>query len=354
MSSSRLFTPLQAQTETHINHFCASFNVPLLTPTDYQRHRPDASWLLVDGSDTVVARCSLWWRQSGPYPQREEGLRGDHLSLDKERLGIIGHYAVNNNGEAAGQLLRLACAELAQRGCTLAVGPLDGNTWQSYRFIVERGEELPFLLEPDHPADWPDHFSAAGFTPLAYYVSTITDKLTQQNQCLIKVAERAHRQGIILRPFDPTHIESELSLIYQLTAMSFQHNFLYTPLDETDFLAQYRPLQSYIRPDLILIAEKYGQPIGFIFALPNLLQAQRGQLIDTVIIKTMAVHPAHRAAGLGDLLVARCQVVAHELGYTRAIHALMHESNVSRNISRRYEAKIIRRYGLFARPLTVS
>jgi GNAT superfamily N-acetyltransferase len=102
---------------------------------------------------------------------------------------------------------------------------------------------------------------------------------------------------------------------------------------------------------LILIAEQASQPIGFMFALPDLLQAQRGQPIDTVILKTVAVHPDYRSFGLGSLLLDRCVEIARKLGYTRAIHALMHESNHSRKISSRYEAQIIRQYALFAREL---
>ena len=50
------------------------------------------------------------------------------------------------------------------------------------------------------------------------------------------------------------------------------------------------------------------------------------------------------------VLVGMVQRKAYELGYRRAIHALMHERNVSQNISRRY-ARPIRRYALFARAL---
>jgi len=154
--------------------------------------------------------------------------------------------------------------------------------------------------------------------------------------------------------------ESELYQIYNLILASFSRNFLYTPINEADFRAMYYPLRPYIQPELILIAERAGQPIGFIFALPDLLQGQprpeqgrrRAQTIDTVIIKTVAVHPDYQMMGLGSLLVARCQEIACDLGYKRAIHALMHETNDSRKISHRNGTQIIRRYALFAKELT--
>lgn len=72
--------------------------------------------------------------------------------------------------------------------------------------------------------------------------------------------------------------------------------------------------------------------------------------MDTVIIKTVAVLPGRAYAGLGNVLVARVQAIAYALGYRRAIHALMHDSNNSRNLSDRY-ARSIRRYTLYARKL---
>jgi hypothetical protein len=90
--------------------------------------------------------------------------------------------------------------------------------------------------------------------------------------------------------------------------------------------------------------------VGFIFALPDALQSTRGEAIDTVIIKTVAVLPERAYAGLGAFLVDMCQEISRSLGYRKAIHALMYDANNSRNISNRY-ARVIRRYTLFARKL---
>jgi GNAT superfamily N-acetyltransferase len=330
------FTPTQVQTETQLGLFCASPQLPSLQPELVVRQGADAQWLLLEPGREVVGRCSLWWRKAPTYPG--------------QRLGIIGHYGASTV-EAGAELLALACEQLAGRGCTMAVGPMEGNTWQRYRLVTQQGHEPPFFLEPENPAAWPEHFARGGFTTLARYFSTLKPDLGEEDNYLDHVAERAAGRGIRVRPFDLTHFEVELARLYEVAQASFQENFLYTPLAETDFLALYLPLRPYIRPELILIAERHNQPIGFLFALPDWLQAQRGQEIDTIIIKTVAIHPNYRAAGLGNLLVARCQRIAHQLGYRRAIHALMHEKNSSRKISRRYGTEVMREYGLFSRPL---
>lgn len=282
----------------------------------------------------IIGRCSLWWQNMPPYLNH--------------RVGFIGHYQVQDAATAS-KLLQLACEQLAAFGCTLAIAPIDGNTWQRYRFVTERGTHPMFFLEPDNPDDWPGHFLDQGFIPLAQYSSALNTNLSYVDPRLQRVESRLHKAGVEIRPINLQRIEAELHGIYQVAIASFHGNFLYTPISEAAFIAQYRPLLPYLNPDLILIAEDDGKPVGFIFAIPDFLQqAQRREIIDTIVIKTVAVLPKRIYAGLGNLLVATCQNRADKKDFTRAIHALMHDANPSRNLSRRY-AQTIRRYTLFAK-----
>jgi GNAT superfamily N-acetyltransferase len=298
------------------------------------RQKPDAMWLLTDG-DTVVGRCSLWWQGTAAH----EG----------QRLGYVGHYAVSD-ARAAAELLSVACEQLAGRGCTLAVGPMDGSTWQRYRFITERGDEPPYFLEPDNPDDWPIQFTDFGFTPLAQYYSAVNPDLGRIDPALPFLAQRVQDLGIRVHPLDPQRFDEELRRVHALSLLSFRNNFLYTPIDEADFLDQYSAIRRFLRPDLVLLAEKGSELAGYLFGIPDLLQAQRGEAMNTVILKSMAVHPDHGGLGLGGLLMARFHDAARQAGFKRAIHALFHESNRSGRLSG-HTAHIFRRYTLFARPL---
>jgi GNAT superfamily N-acetyltransferase len=331
-----MYQPLEAITVDDRTRLCSLPCPSALTPDLLARQRPDASWMLLDDAGSVAARCSLWWKAAPPHGE--------------ERLGLIGHYAARN-AEAAAQLLRLACQRLAEQHCTLTVGPMDGNTWQRYRLLTERGDEPAFFLEPDNPDDWPAHFTSNGFTPLAQYYSALNSDLADCDLRAENAAALFDKRNMTLRTLHMDRFEEELRRIHALSLAGFAGNFLYTPISAEDFVAQYLGVKPYVRPELVLIAEQHGQAIGFIFAIPDMLQARRGQSIDTVIIKTMAVHPDHAGAGLGTLLMARCEQAAGTLGYHRAIHALFHEANPSGKISR-HTAKVIRRYILFAKRLT--
>jgi len=110
------------------------------------------------------------------------------------------------------------------------------------------------------------------------------------------------------------------------------------------------PIEPFVVPEMVLVAEREGDAVGILFAIPDYLQAQRDEVIDTAILKTIAVHPDWTRMGLGNLLVERCHEALVGLGYRRAIYALMHEDNASLHMAARLGSRI-RRYSLFGRAL---
>jgi GNAT superfamily N-acetyltransferase len=329
---------IQIQTPAQLADLNGRDGLLPLPPDLLKRHEPNSHWVLLNENQAIAAYCSLWWNNTPPYLNH--------------RLGVIGHYATHD-AESAGLLLNHACQELGARDCTMAVGPMDGNTWRRYRLLSQRGTEPIFFLEPDNPSDWCDQFRDAGFIPLATYSSALTADLSQTDPRLQRVEMRLQDLGVEVRSLNLQNFQQELQHIYQLSLISFRHNFLYTPIEAVEFVDQYSQIRPYVQPDLVLMAEHNNKLVGFLFAIPDLLQAKRGELINTVIIKTVAVLPGRLYAGLGNVLVARVQAIAHQLGYTRAIHALMHDANNSRNLSSRY-AHTIRRYTLFAKELVAN
>ena len=308
---------------------------PLVPPVvdELRAHRPDRHLMLLDDREMLLARASCWWTSAPALPEH--------------RVGLIGHYAANDDSSGL-SILREALNLLEFAGCTIAVGPMDGNTWRRYRFVSERGSEPPFFLEPDNPDAWREQFERVGFRVMATYTSAVTGDLTKEDPRLDTTLAKLQSEGVTIRSFDPENADTELKQLFRLSLDSFQANYLYSPIDEDEFLDQNRRVLSFVVPDLVLMAERDSRLVGFLFAIPDILQRQRRDAIDTLIIKTVAVSPSMASHGLGGLLVGLVQRRARGLGFRRAIHALMHEQNVSRHISRRY-AHTIRRYALYVR-----
>ncbi|HBR00511.1 MAG TPA: N-acetyltransferase [Cyanobacteria bacterium UBA11691] len=320
--------------ESELEILASLDGIPALSGTELKQHQPDLH-LAILHNQTLVARCSLWWKNTPNYGQ--------------ETLGFIGHYAVQDR-QSAKALFSRSLEILGQHHCTLAVAPIDGNTWRNYRWITDRGEHPVFFLEPDNPPDYVEEILGAGFSPLAGYYSALVTDLNQGDRRLERVGDRLKKLDITLRPLNLDKWEEELRQIYHVSRIAFARNFLYTPLSESEFIEQYNPVRSYINPELVVLAQQGNAIVGFLFALPDFCLRQRNLRVETVILKTVAILPRKDYAGLGSFLVWQCHQIAQKLGYKSVIHALMYQGNSSLNISHRY-AQPIRQYTLFAKAI---
>jgi GNAT superfamily N-acetyltransferase len=226
---------------------------------------------------------------------------------------------------------------------------MNGNTWRSYRFVTERGEQPPFFLEPMNPPEWPLQFEREGFSSLASYFSALNSDLSRPDPRIPAIENRMADAGVAIRSAR-ADLRREMEKIYGVSQVSFRQNFLYTEIPEAEFVAMYQPLFSLVRPELVLIAERASECVGYLFAIPDLAQKARDLDVDTFIIKTVSILPRPEIRGLGTLLVARAQQLGHEMGFRHCIHALMFEDNISLNISRHYAA-IMRKYTLYSKAL---
>lgn len=293
----------------------------------------DETWIAHDGGG-ACGRVGLWWR--------------DVPAMADARIGCIGDFDARDE-TAARAVLEAGCARLAELGCGLAVGPMDGNTWRRHRFVTDAGMRPPFFLEPWNPAPWPAWWERAGFAALSRYSSSRLD-LTDDSPPMDRLERRLAERGVVLRELDAARYEEELRSIHRLSLAAFANNFLYTPLGADEFVAMYGKVRELVRPGFVWLADCGGELAGFVFGVPDVLAMQRGEAAD-FIVKTLAVDPRSRAAGLGSLLVDRVQRSAREAGFGHAIHALQHESNTSLRITGRFGGEVIRRYALYAKRL---
>jgi len=268
----------------------------------------------------------LWWQ--------------DTPVLDGARIGAIGDFSADD-GEATAGLLDEACDFLRERGCRMAVGPMNGSTWQAHRFVVESDGRAAFLLEPLNPPEHPGWWERAGFSVLSRYSSSAM-RLDGTDAISPAVRKRLDRSGVTVRKLDMARYDEELRTIHALSLKCFAGNFLYTPLAEEAFLDAYRKVRERVDADLVRIAERDGVACGFAFGLPD---------ARAVIVKTLAVDPEARCAGLGSLLVDELHRAGRAMGFHEAIHALQHETNTSLKITGRHHGEVFRRYALFSKTL---
>ena len=131
--------------------------------------------------------------------------------------------------------------------------------------------------------------------------------------------------------------------------MSFYRNPFYTLIDEGEFIKQYEQYINLVDEDLILIAEKEGKEIGFIFCIPNLNELKEQKEVKTVIVKTVAVLSGYEKFAIGNILLSQIAENAKSKNFKEWIFAFMYSNNTSQKIAKRNKTELIREYAIYGK-----
>ena len=275
----------------------------------------------------------------------------DTPKVDKLNIGCIGDFEADT--EDSGIRIIKKCEEiLKEQNVKLIVAPMNGNTWKKYRTLkYTNGEDL-FLLENVNPIEHNEIFIKAGFKEAHTYTSNRGLIKDAYNSEILGIAEEnIKKENIQIRNFNKENYLEDLKKIYNVSKLSFYRNPFYTPIQEEDFIKQYEPYINMVDSDLILIAEKEGKEIGFVFCIPDFNEAKEGGKIKTLILKTIAVNPEFEYLAIGNILLNKISKIAQEKGFTEWIFAFMYSNNTSQKMAKRNTTHVIREYALYIKEL---
>lgn len=262
----------------------------------------------------------------------------DGPAWDGAATATLGKFSCKNS-DAGAAILAQACDYIREQGISRVIGPMDGDTWHSYRFVTQTDGRPAFLLEPQNAAGAVAVFDAAGFAQISGYFSASvplaqTAGVTPQTSA-----------DLTIEHWDGNAPETLFAQVYGLSMAAFAKNAFYKPISLETFLQMYMPVVPVMKKELIFFArDPAGQLAGFLFGIPNY---NEGPDPKSVILKTYA----SLQKGAGQRLAHAFHSAACDLGYETAIHALIHDDNLSALRSAAEGAEIFRRYGLFGKRL---
>jgi len=306
----------------------------------------EGTLLLAYDDDTPVARCCARLQTSCPT------------------TGTIGAFEALNHPEAVQALLKRAVDLLKAQGAQRIIGPMDGDTWHTYRFNTGPFDAAPFIKEPWNPSYYPPLWESAGFSVAETYDSFIIDDpaLAVANQT--KYLERCKRNGYTFTTITTANYTELLPLVYELSCKIFSQNVLYTPIYAEAYTLLYKPARSLLRTGLCWLAFSPDRtPAGFVFTFPDYAEAMRamggrqdlfaklrflmnkGKATRTCI-KTLGVIPEARGCGLANALMCLSFENSLRLGYHQSLMCLMHSANASRRLGGKAD-RPFRTYALY-------
>lgn len=292
--------------------YCPSHGDDLRHKIEHPRFAGRQTLWLVLAGDRPIARCVT---RRSPDLEAATGLS----------IGTIGFFEVVIDDvevarSATRELLSAATDHLRREGVDKIYGPMDGDTWQRYRFALGPYDTPPFLIEPYQPAIYPKLWEENGFVPARHYASYRVDNLAAALAELEPCYQRCREAGYEFDRLYRARYEDDLHRIHRLSSHVLHDDFLHSELAWDDFSKQYLPLKALVDPELIFFARYGEEEVGYLFAMPDLypaLQAMGGKFgffakirflmasrkVDVVNIRSIGVLPAHQHSGLGRALL---------------------------------------------------
>lgn len=343
----------------------------------FRLHRKDEQW-------TPPIRKSLDFQLSSQYPffrygrsrnflyrkgtetlGRISAILNPRARTDDKQVGYFAFFECVQDENVAGTLLDAACEWLRGQGAKIFRGPIQYSTYSSNRFVIKRGEEPPFFLEPYNPLYYPQFLERFGFRVTRRFYSSRTDRVNPDTHLSLQAREELYRKGFRVRTFEKGFAERDLRILYNLSEQCFARNFSFTSIPWEEFHSLHSGLVAFMDLDFLLfVFSPGGEPAGFVFGTPDYAKALRAmkgrnhllskslflwerRKTERAILKTLAVHPDHQGNRLGSLLAAHF----HETATRKACQTILNSTIVKDNptvfaMSVR-DSVVFREYALF-------
>ncbi|RJL33657.1 N-acetyltransferase [Bailinhaonella thermotolerans] len=254
-----------------------------------------------------------------------------HTEFHGSPDGFFGLFECADDLLAADALLETAADWLRRRGLTSMSGPVNFSTNDECGMLVDGFDRRPAVLMPYNPPYYPLLLAECGFGAAMDLWAWEREVAEPADPRLARVAERL-ASHVRVRPVDMRDFDAEVARMRRIYNAAWESNWGFVPMTEREFSAQARRLRPVVRPELVLMAEADGEPVGFCLTLPDVnqaLYAAGGRLtprsalrmasamrrIDGCRVVATGVLPEFRRRGVEAVMFLRTLEAARGLGY---------------------------------------
>ncbi len=253
----------------------------------------------------------------------------------------LGNISLKNDKHLFAKIHKASVEIALKLGAKQIISPMDGSTWNNYRFVLYQ-PNAPFLLETTSEPYYIEQYKGLGYKTLSSYFSQETNVLTDRWERCKSRYDYFIKAGMKFDLFNLSKPKEEFRSLAKFCNEAFRKNFLFSPIQEEAFIRKMMQVVPILNPSYTIISRMNGIVTGFIFAYQDLQNKEEKSLI----IKTLARDIDKPYGGLGAILPALVMKNAIRDGFTHCIHALMIDHNGSTTLSSNFNGKIRSRYEL--------
>ncbi|MDP2157529.1 MAG: N-acetyltransferase [Nitrospirota bacterium] len=227
-----------------------------------------------------------------------------HREFQQEDAGFFGFFESENDCDVAKALLDVVSADLKAAGMKDMRGPMNFSTNEECGFLIEGYDEYPMIMTPYNPPYYNDLMEQCGMRKAKDLHAYIYDMQEAPPEKVLRVAAIAEKRGITVRPIDKRNFGAEMMVFKEVYNAAWEKNWGFIPLTDEELLYLGERLRQIVVPELTLIAEHEGKPVGFLGMVPDfnvVLKQMKGSLNPLSILK--ALYYSRKIRGLRLLLL---------------------------------------------------
>ena len=252
--------------------------------------------------------------------------------------GAFGLFESIDDASVASALLDAATDWLRARGRTSVLGPIEYSTNYTCGLLVDGFETPPRLLMNHNPPYYRGLLEGCGLQPVKELYAWWIDRVPDLRPWLARAARIAAR-GVTLRPIRKRHLAAEIAKAKLIYNQAWFDNWGSVPMTDAEFDDLGHHLAEIADENLLIMAEREGEPVGFSLSLPDANEAFRrvgdGRLlrwgflpiglaelliglrrVKTFRYLALGVLPGFQGRGIAEAMVLRTLDEALKAGYT--------------------------------------
>ncbi len=317
--------------------------------------RTEQTWLLdrarhpfyVDGEGATAEFFLARDRRTGRAVGRVAAILNERYNRHRRESGaapiqgFFGFFDSIDSLDVTEGLLESAARWLREHGAAEMIGPANPSQNYEYGILIEGHERPHRYLLAHQPPYYQRLLESAGLEKAKDMVSVSLDIEDPVAWAAAKrwidrldAAHRSKERPITVRSIDMRRLHDEVATAVRLFNQVLSQHWGHVPLSPGEMADLARGLRHVIVPDLLLFAERQGEPVGILVAIPDMNAAIRRlklrmgvlELVelalrarltrpDTVRVLLCGVVGARARFAVAPLLLTRFTVSAARLGF---------------------------------------
>ena len=194
----------------------------------------------------------------------------------QSNVGCFGMFESIDDEDVARSLIEAARDWLRARGRDRLRGPIDYSLNYSAGLLVDGFDTPPRIMMPHNPPHYERLLLACGLTKAKDLYAWWFDDSNDMLAVWGRRAERlAARGDVTIRPFRFDELDAEIERCKVVYNAAWERNWGFVKMTDAEIQHLAKQLKTIAMPELLLLAEVHGEPVGMSLTLPDLNEVIR-------------------------------------------------------------------------------